>query len=457
MTTRSAYRRHVLETLRLGLPLAGSLLAQFSVGVVDVIMMGWYGVDALAAVVLGSTVFFVLFIFGSGFAHAVTPLVAEAAAKGYEPEMRRATRMALWICAGFAALILPLTWYSAPVLRALGQDPGLSAQAQIYLRIVGFQMLPALTAMVLRSFLSALERTRFIFWITIFGAAVNAALNWVLIFGKLGAPELGIQGCALASLLANLLMMAAFVAHTGWVHALRRYALFNRLWKADPGALWGVFRLGLPISLTLLAEVGLFSAAALMFGWIGVNDLAAHGIAIQVASAAFLVHLGLSQAATIRAGRARGKGDQDWLRGGALTATLISLMLALITAAIFLLFPEFLIGLFLDPDNPQRADIVRIGAVLLMIGGVFQLADAAQVMALGLLRGVQDTTVPMILAAISYWGVGMPASYVLAFPMGLGGAGVWWGIVLGLLASGAMLSARFWIKSSRIDDSRAPR
>ncbi|WP_095590113.1 MATE family efflux transporter [Actibacterium ureilyticum] len=456
MTTRSAYRRHVTETLRLGLPLAGSLLAQFSVGVVDVIMMGWYGVDALAAVVLGSSAFFVLFIFGSGFAHAVTPLVAEAAAKGYEPEMRRVTRMALWICAGFAVLILPLTWFSAPVLRALGQEAALSDQAQIYLRIVGFQLLPALTAMVLRSFLSALERTRFIFWITILGAAANAALNWVLIFGKLGAPELGIQGCALASLLANLLIMAAFLAHTGWARAIRKYALFHRLWKPDPDALRGVFRLGLPISLTLLAEVGLFSAAAFMFGWIGVNDLAAHGIAIQIASATFLVHLGLSQAATIRAGRARGKGDQAWLRGGALTATLISLVLALIAAGVFLAVPEVLIGLFLDPDNPQRADIVRIGAVLLMIGGVFQLADAAQVMALGLLRGVQDTTVPMLIAGVSYWGIGLPASYVLAFPMGLGGPGVWWGIVLGLLASAVLLSGRFWRRASRIEGADGP-
>lgn len=446
MSSWQSYKNHAWAVLTLGLPLAGSHLAQFAVNVVDVIMMGWYGVEALAAVVLGTTVYYLLFLFGAGFAHAVMPLVAEANSAGYAPEVRRSTRMGLWVVTLFALAALPLFLFSEPLLRLLGQEAGLSRDAAIYLAIVGFQMFPALVIMVLKSFLSALERTQFIFWLTIATAALNAGLNWVLIFGHFGLPELGIMGCAMASLIANTIGCLVLAVYAARLPALRSFALFGRIWHPDFGAIWRVFRLGLPIGLTMLAEVGLFSAAAFMFGWIGVNDLAAHGIALQIASATFLVHLGMSHAATVRVGRAVGRRDSIGLRDGAMVATVISLVLACITAIIFLTTPEPLLGLFLDPSNPQREDIIAIGAVLLMIAGVFQIADATQVMAIGLLRGLKDTQVPLVISVFSYWGLGAPASYVLAFPLGMGGAGVWWGLVIGLTAASALLSWRFWAR-----------
>ncbi|GGE39009.1 MATE family efflux transporter [Actibacterium pelagium] len=444
MTHHLSFKDHTKAVLLLGLPLAGSHLAQFSVNVVDVIMMGWYGVDELAAVVLAGTVYFLVFLMGGGFANAVMPMVAEAASAGDITQARRAARMGLWVVTGYCILVLPLFLLAEPILQALGQKPELAMLAAQYLVIMGFQLFPAMWIMVLKGFLSAVEHARAILLLTIATAALNAALNYVLIFGHFGAPELGIKGCALASLIANLIGFAAMMVYAMWPKDLRPYAIFARIWRPDWPAIWSVFSLGLPIGLTMLAEVGLFSAAGFMFGWIGVQDLAAHGIALQIASATFLFHLGLSNAATVRAGRAVGTGDRQGLRDGALAVTVLSVALSVLAAVVFITTPEPFVGLFLDPDDPERDAIILIGAGLLMLAGVFQIVDAGQVIAMGLLRGIKDTKVPMLIAAFSYWGVGLPASYVLGFPMGLGGAGIWWGLVIGLAVAAVLMSWRFW-------------
>jgi MATE family multidrug resistance protein len=181
-----------------------------------------------------------------------------------------------------------------------------------------------------------------------------------------------------------------------------------------------------------------------MMGWIGPLDLAAHGIAIQLASLTFMVHIGFSQAATVRAGRALGRKDEISLRRGATMAIAMSACFAIATMAVFLLMPELLIKLFIDPAEPAKDTLVQIGVSLLAMAALFQVVDAAQVLALGLLRGVQDTTVPMIMATISYWIVGLPISYVLAFPLGMGGVGIWLGLVVGLTVAGILMMWRFW-------------
>jgi len=441
---------HARSILALGLPLIGSHVAQMSLQVTDAVMLGWYSVEGLAAGTLGVTLFFTLFVMGSGFAWAVMPLVAHAAASGEAVELRRVTRMGLWLSAGFAVLVLPFFWASGPILRALGQEEALAALAQDYLRIAGFGMMPALLVMVLKSYLAALERTQVVLWVTVGAALLNAFLNWVFIFGNLGAPEMGVRGAALASVLVALASFAALALYAGLLPALRRYTLFARIWRPDREALSRVFRLGWPIGLTGLAESGLFSAASLLMGWVGMLELAAHGIALQIISVLFMVHMGLSNAATVRAGRALGRGDGEGLRRGARVVTAMSLGFALTTVVLIVAVPGLLIGLFLAPDDPQRAQVIAVGVGLLAVAALFQLFDAAQVMALGLLRGVQDTRVPMLYAAVSYWGVGVPMSWVLAFPLGLGGPGIWLGLVIGLALASVTLSLRFWRRVARI-------
>ena len=205
-----------------------------------------------------------------------------------------------------------------------------------------------------------------------------------------------------------------------------------------------VFRLGWPIGLTGMAESGLFAATAVMMGWIGAVELAAHGIAMEVTALGFMLHLGLSNAATVRAGRAHGAGDVRGLRDGAKAAIGLSVMIGVINIAIMLILPHQIIGVFLDMSNPESAGILAYGVMLLIFAALFQMADAMQVMALGLLRGMHDTKVPMIMAAISYWVIGIPASYGLAFHADLGGAGLWLGLVIGLSFAAVTMMTRFW-------------
>ncbi len=444
------YPEHLRAVLRIGVPLIGGHLAQFLIGLTDTIMMGWYGIEELAALVLGSTLFFVIFLVGSGFAWAVMPLVATAEAEGNQTGIRRVTRMGLWLSTLFAIVFLPLFWFSAPVLTSVGQDPALAEMAQEYLRICGFALVPALLVMVIKSYLAALERTAVVFWVTVAAAAANALANYMLIFGNWGAPELGISGAAWASMVVQVISLVGVVAYA--VLTLPEHKLFSRIWRPDFEVMAKVSRMGVPIGLTTLAEVGLFAASSIMMGWLGVIALAAHGIVLQLASATFMIHVGLSNAATVRAGNAFGNKDKTRLIRGALTVATLSTLVSGFAIALFLVWPEPLISAFLDNDEPNRAKIIEVGVGLMAIAALFQLADGAQVLALGLLRGIQDTTVPMIVAVVTYWGLGATSAYVMGFVLNWGGVGVWGGLFVGLAAAGVLMAARFLMKARRFND-----
>lgn len=202
--------------------------------------------------------------------------------------------------------------------------------------------------------------------------------------------------------------------------------------------------------MTSLAESGLFTATSVMMGWIGTVSLAAHGIALQLIGLIFMVHVGLANVATIRAGQAHGRGDELGLRRGALVTVLFSLALSVAAVVLFLTVPEVLLGLFIDPDDPVRTQVISVGVGLLVVAALFQIADAGQVVALGLLRGVQDTKIPMIYAGICYWVIGIPLSYILGFTFDFGGVGIWLGLLVGLSLAWITMSVRFWRRSSAI-------
>lgn len=437
-----SYAGHARALLTLGLPLVGGHLGQIAIGVTDTIMLGWYGVEELAAITLGSTYFHILFLFGVGFAWAVMPLVASYHAQGDWRSVRRSTRMGLWLSMAFALLALPSMIFAEPVLRLLGQGDAAAKGAAEYLRIAGWGLIPALVVMVLKSYLAGLERTQAVLWIILAGALVNGLFNYAFIFGNWGAPELGLRGAAWASIVTNSLMLTGVVIYAQRV--LPEHDLFRRLWRIDADMMGRVFSLGWPIGLTSLSEASLFTASALMMGWLGVLPLGAHGIVVQLASITFMIHMGLSNAATVRAGNALGRRDVDHLARGAIVALGLSLAAAALTIAMFLSIPEMLIGLGIGADDPARPEILRIGATLLAVAALFQLVDGAQVVVIGVLRGLQDTRVPMIMAAFSYWGIGIPSSYVLGFVLGFGGVGIWLGLVVGLSAAAFALLWRFW-------------
>ena len=340
-------------------------------------------------------------------------------------------------------------WWSKDLLLALGQKPEVAQLGQDFLRIGGLGMIPALLVMALKSYLAALERTQVVLWVTLMAVGVNLVLANMLIFGHWGAPELGVRGAAIASLTVQVLTFVVLAVYAGWLPELRHFRLFQRFWRPDWQAMRQVFRLGWPIGVTGLAESGLFQATALMMGWIGTVELAAHGITMEVAALSFMVHLGLSNAATVRAGRADGAGDARGLRDGAKVAIALSAGFGVVMVTLFLTMPVPIISLFLDETKPGSAEIIAFGVKLLAMAALFQMADAMQVMALGLLRAIKDTRVPMLAAALSYWVVGIPCAYLFGFGLGFGGVGLWFGLVLGLTVAAVTMMWRFWHRAAK--------
>jgi MATE family multidrug resistance protein len=350
--------------------------------------------------------------------------------------------MGIWLSVIYGVVVTPIFFFFEPIFLWMGQDAEVARLGGQYMVWLGLAMVPALLVSVMRSYLSALELPRIILAVTLFAAGFNALFNYALIFGNWGMPELGIQGAGLASLVGSSLgfvLMAWFA-----VRARPEHELFRNLHKPDWEFFSRVFKLGWPIGLTNFAETGLFGASTVMMGWVGTVALAAHGVALQIASLTFMMHVGLSQAITVRAGRAWGKDDRVLLKVSSQAAMALSLIAAGATMILFLTVPEVLIGLFVDPDDPQRPAILVAGATLLAMAALFQLVDSGQVMALGMLRGVQDTRVPMIMAIISYWVIGLPVSYLLAFTFGFEGPGIWLGLTVGLACACVMMQLRFW-------------
>ena len=434
----------IRSLLVLGLPLVGAQLAQMLINVVDTVMMGWLGTRELAAGTLAFQFFFILWIFGSGFAFAIVPLAATAVGRGDETSVRRHVRMGLWVqCAYFAVIFLPMG-YVREILVALGQEPVLADLAQDYMDIAKWAILPGLFLMVLRSFATALEHARIVLVITLFSTVLNGLLNYAFIFGNFGAPRMEVPGAALATLLTNL---AAFAFAAFWVGLrpeFRAYEVFRRLWRSDFPAFFEIIRLGLPISIGIIAEVGLFAFTAIMMGWLGEIQLAAHGIALQIAALAFMVPLGLSNAATARVGIAAGREDRAGLVRTGQAAVIIATVFALAAALPMFVIPETLIGGWLAEGDPNAPMVLAKAVPLLWVAACFQLVDGLQVTGVGLLRGLKDMRVPMLIAVFSYWVAGVPIALLLGFTAGLGGIGIWIGLAAGLSFAAVLLIWRFF-------------
>lgn len=454
--TFARYAPHVSATLALGLPLIGSHLARMAIHVSDTILVGWYGIEPLAGLIIATSYFNLMFFLGMGFGIGVMGVIAAAIQRGDEATVRRSARMALWLSVIYGILVMPLMWWSGPILELLGQEPIVAHHAQDFLRIAGFGLIPMLGALTLNSYLAAMEKPQVVMWVTLAGLPVNIFLNWVFLFGNLGAPELGVRGSGIATLSTQSLQFLLLILYARWLPSARRFHLFQRVWKPDWHAMRQVFKLGLPIGLTMVAEGGLFVASNLMMGWIGTQALAAHGIALQLTAISFMVHLGLSNAATIRAGQAKGRNDPVFMRDAGLVATALSMVFAAIAICVFVFFARPLVQLYLDTSHAEAGAIIDLAVYMMLFAALFQTTDALQVIALGLLRGVQDTQVPMIIAAISYWVVGLPTAYCLAFVFGFGPAGLWLGLVVGLSLAALFLLLRFWRGLARGHWTTAP-
>ncbi len=443
--SREAWSAELRSTASLAWPLILSNLAQIAMQTTDVAMMGWLGADVLAAGALGANLYFFFLIFGIGLVVAIAPMLArELGANRFAVrELRRTVRQGLWTSVIISVPFWLALWQAEAIMLALGQDAALARGAASYVRALQWSMLPALAFIVLRSFTVALERPRPALYVSLAAIAFNAFADWVLMFGKLGFPALGIVGAGIATTLSNLFMLAGLVVILLTDRRFRRYRLFGRLWRPDWARFRSLWRLGLPMAATLTFEVSIFNAAAFAMGLISPTAVAAYQIAIQLASATFMVPMGVGQAATVRAGRAFGAGDLDGIGRAGSAAFLLGIGFMALTALMFVLMPGPLIAIFLDLSQPANAEVVQLATAFLVWAAIFQLVDGAQAVGNGLLRGLHDTRVPMIYALIGYWGLGFPLGLLLAFKAGFGGVGIWMGLAFGLAIVAVLLLARW--------------
>jgi MATE family multidrug resistance protein len=431
-------------------PLALGNLTQVAMGTTDVMMMGWLSADTLAAGALGANLYFMAFIFGAGLLNAAAPMIARDLGRdpGATAPIRGTVRLGLWSALFTAVPLWLALWWSEPLLLAMGEDPGLSALAGAYVHTLQWALLPAWGFIVLRSFISALGRPVWSLVIGLGAVGFNAAANWCLMLGHCGClplgHPLGISGSGLATLLSSVLMVSALGIVSNVARPFRRYRLFSADIRLDWPHLREFWRLGLPMAAALTFEVTMFNAAVFLMGLIGAASLAAHSIVIQLASLTFMVPLGISQAATVRVGRALGRRDREairragWTALGLATAFMAAMSLTMVAA------PRLLISAFLDTDEPGNAVVVGRAISFLMLAAVFQIADGAQTVGAGVLRGLHDARMPMFFALIGYWAIGLPLGASLAFTVGLGGVGIWIGLATGL-GTVAVLMIRRWL------------
>lgn len=441
----SPFRIELAATVRLGAPLAAANLLQMAVYAIDVIFVGHLGTAELAAITLSTAVYGLALWCAMGLLAAVAPLAASALGRGRHAvrDVRRSIRMALWMSVLAGLFVMAVCVAGEPLMDLTGQPQPVARLAGEYLNVIAWASIPVLAASVLRIFVSALNKAAIATGITVLALFVNAGCNWVLIFGKLGFPALGLEGAALASVFTAFVVLAAYIAVIQSDRRMRRHYLFGRLWRADPQRLAEIWRIGLPIAAITLAEGGLFGAAAFLMGAIGKLELAAHTIALQIAALSFQVPVGIAQAATIRVGLHRGAGDRDGIARAGIAALVLTAGFACIFAAAMLLMPGLLLSIYLDADLPANAALAGLAVQYLLIAAAFQLFDGTQAVAAGLLRGLADTRMPFLMAVAGYWACGFATAFVLGFHTPLGGAGVWIGLAVGLVITSAMLLLRW--------------
>ncbi|WP_193369956.1 MATE family efflux transporter [Pelagibius marinus] len=437
------WRREILATLRLAAPLVFTQLAMIGINTTDIVMMGWLGPEELAAGALGMNIFIPLFLFGLGIATVVAPMTAQALGARDFRGVRRTVRQGFWLTLLFGAIFTAIIFNGRWVLLAFGQEPAIALLAEDYLQAVAWSLLPSLWFVVLRSFVTAHSRPRSVLVITLVAVGVNAISNYGLMFGHFGLPRWGLMGAGVTSSIVQALSFLALLGYVRWDRRFRRYAILLRFWRPDWGRFFELFRIGVPIGLTIVAEAGLFSAAAFLMGLISTEALAAHAIALQCAAVAFMVPLGLGQAAVVRVGLAAGARDHDGVTRAGWAALIAGSLFMACSALVFWFAGQFLVGLFLDLAAPENAEVVELAVAFLVIAALFQLVDGGQVIGVHALRGLSDTTVPMWLAIGGYWSIGFVASVVLAFPLGLGGRGVWMGLACGLAFVASAVIWRF--------------
>lgn len=433
-----AVREQVKTTFLLAYPVMLSQLGQVAVGVADSMMVGRLGALELAASSLANSIFFVLLMFGIGISMGLTPLVSKAYGKGKTNQISRLFSNSLLINFLTSLVMLGLVLLCSSNLSSLNQPEAVETLALPFLLIITASLVPLMVFQSFKQFVEGLSQTKQAMFITIAANLVNVFLNWLLIWGHWGFPELGFLGAAWATLISRILMMVLMGIY---VLTSRRYADFEiKILRFKPS--WTlskrILNIGVPTGFQFIFEVSAFSAAAIMMGWISVNALAGHQIALNLASISYMMATGLATAGMIRVSQYVGKEDHKGMREAGLVAFGMVAAFMFVCALLFFVLRFFLPTLYID--DPQ---VISLAASLLVLAGLFQLSDGIQVVGLGVLRGLEDVKVPTLVTFFAYWGLGLPLGYFLAFELGFAEKGIWIGLLIGLTLTAGMLLYRF--------------
>ncbi len=439
-TVKPTLGLEVRRTLTLALPLILAQLAQMSASFVDTLMVGRLGNTQLAGIALGGSIFFLTFLVCGGVLFSVGPTVSQAFGAGETKEAGKAAQQGFFLALFLSVPALVLFSQIGRILPLLGQAPETVRLATGYVQAIAWGFVPALLTIGLRGLLEGISNPRPVMVVAFLAVGFNALMNYLLMFGKLGFPALGLVGTGYASALSFWFSLGLLVLYS--VRTLPQFEVF-RFRGVDARVLLDLIRIGVPIGLTLGFEAGLFSATAILMGTLGTVPLAAHQIAIQSASFTFMVPLGLASATAVRVGQAVGRRDPGGVQRAGWVGIGLSAGVMLMSALTFWLIPERVVALYLDTSDPANAAVIRTAVRFFAFAALFQVFDGLQVSAAGALRGLKDTRAPMLISLTSYWGVGLSSGALFAFVLGLGGRGLWLGLVLGLVTAAFLLVGRF--------------
>ncbi len=442
--TAGRYRHHLSQTAAIAAPIAAALLSEIGMGTISTLMLGGLGDRALAAGAFSTNVFITLLLVLQGVLSGVGVLAANRLGAGRAAEVPGLYWSGVLLAVLLAVPMVGILSLPAAAWRAMGQAPDLAADVAAYLHILRWAVPAGVVGVgMMRQFLPAIGLQRVLLWVLPAGVVLHAGATRLLIGGGFGLPGFGVAGSA-AAIVVTLSVVA--VSMLAVLHS-RRFRGFVRLSRPSPAVLRALLAIGLPVSATVAVEAGLFLATGMLAAALGPMVLAAHMVALSVASVTFMVPLAISQAANVRVATAHGAGNLPAARRAGLAAIALAVGFMASSAAVLSAAPHAIVGLYLVPSAATAATIA-LATTLLRVAGVFQLFDGAQVAASGALRGVQDVRLPMLLATLGYWGIGFPAGWVLAFSGGLGAIGLWWGLCAGLAVVAVLLVGRFALLSA---------
>ncbi|MEX0644062.1 MAG: MATE family efflux transporter [Parvularculaceae bacterium] len=440
------WARELKALLAIGVPMALTQLVQFSINTVDVLMIGRLGPEPLAASSLGLVLFYAAFLIGFGPSMAISPLVSQTlgADRSNHADVRLSVRMGLWAIALAFPVLAVMFLFAKDIALGLGQPAILAELAAPYVLALAPGLPFMLGVLMLRNFLAAIERTRVPLVIIIATTFLNAFLNYLLIYGNWGFPRWELAGAGIASSIAHAAGFVMLAIYIGIDKEAARFEIFKDFFRPHWARLKEIVRLGWPIGVSTGFEVLLFNAAVFLMGRIGVNEVAAYQVALNVAAVAFMLPLGLSMAGAVRVGLAAGAGDRAGVARASLLTILVCVASIMIVAIPVMITPRGIAGLYLDANDPGNRALLALVASFLPIAAAFALFDATQVAANQCLRGLKDVRVPMILTGVSYWVIGFPLAAWLGLASPFGAVGVWWGLLASLLAAALLLSGRLW-------------